>query len=438
MAYDVFISYSRKDSAIADKICKAFDNAGITYFIDRQGVGGGFEFPEVLANAILDCKIVLFLASKNSYESKFTNSELTFAFNEKPKNSVLPYIIDASTMPLALRFVFSSINRRTIKSHPIDTVLINDILLLLGDDGGDKECERQKFEEEKRKFEEERKRKVTHRQSEEEMQKYKERDEKLCKTNEGRKKYLLNLWSSYKKYLLIIFLLLFSLLLGIYMDLNNSVDEPIIDEAINDKEACLISGRNNGHGYVDLGLSVKWSTCNVGASMPEGYGNYFAWGETSPKNLYFRENYKYMKGSSYTITKYCTDSEDGMIDLKSALELSDDVARVIWGGSWRIPTDEELNELRNTLNCTWTWTSKNGVKGYKVTSKINGNSIFLPAAGYRAQGTIASVGSSGHYWSSSLNTVNSYEAINMRFYEGVVEWGINSRYYGFPVRAVCE
>ena len=132
MAYDVFISYSRKDSAIADKICKVFDNVGITYFIDRQGVGGGFEFPEVLANAILESKIVLFLASKNSYESKFTNSELTFAFNEKPKNSILPYIIDGSTMPPELRFIFSSINRRTIESHPIETTLLNDILLLLG------------------------------------------------------------------------------------------------------------------------------------------------------------------------------------------------------------------------------------------------------------------------------------------------------------------
>ena len=90
MKYDVFISYSRKDTPIADQICAAFDRAGISYFIDRQGIGGGFEFPVVLAEAILESQVILFLASVNSYESKFTNAELTFAFNEKPKNSILP------------------------------------------------------------------------------------------------------------------------------------------------------------------------------------------------------------------------------------------------------------------------------------------------------------------------------------------------------------
>ena len=132
MKYDVFISYSRKDTAVADKIVEAFRRAKITYFIDKQGIGGGFEFPVVLAEAILESRIVLFLASENSYESKFTNAELTFAFNEKPRNSILPYIIDGSTMPPALRFVFASINWRAIDSHPVDTVLVNDILTLLG------------------------------------------------------------------------------------------------------------------------------------------------------------------------------------------------------------------------------------------------------------------------------------------------------------------
>ena len=132
MKYDVFISYSRKDTAVADRICAAFDRAGISYFVDRQDISGGFEFPVVIAEAILDSSIILFLASRNSYGSKFTNAELTFAFNEKPKNSILPYIIDGSTMPPALRFVFSSINWRTIESHPIDTVLVDDVLNLIG------------------------------------------------------------------------------------------------------------------------------------------------------------------------------------------------------------------------------------------------------------------------------------------------------------------
>lgn len=132
MQYDVFISYSRKDTEEANRICKAFDEVGITYFIDRQGISGGFEFPTVLAEAIINCKIFLYLASKNSYESRFTQSEITFAFNEKPKGSILPYIIDGSTMPPALRFVFSNINWRRLEEHPINTILVDDLLHLLG------------------------------------------------------------------------------------------------------------------------------------------------------------------------------------------------------------------------------------------------------------------------------------------------------------------
>lgn len=132
MKYDIFISYSRKDTAVADRICAALDKAGITYFIDRQGIAGGFEFPEVLAQGIMNSKLVLFLASRNSYESKCTINEITFAFNEKPKNSLLPYIIDGSTMPMKFRFSFAGINCRTLESHPIDTVLIKDLFTLLG------------------------------------------------------------------------------------------------------------------------------------------------------------------------------------------------------------------------------------------------------------------------------------------------------------------
>lgn len=132
MEHDIFISYSRMDSKIADQICKAFDDAGITYFIDRSGIGGGQEFPRVLAEAIVNCKIFLFLASKNSYESKYTDSEITFAFNKKSKGNILPYIIDGSELPLHLQFVFSSINWRNIKEHPIEPILIDDLLEALG------------------------------------------------------------------------------------------------------------------------------------------------------------------------------------------------------------------------------------------------------------------------------------------------------------------
>jgi len=131
MKYDVFISYSRRDTDIANKICEAFDKANITYFIDRQEIVGAYEFPEILANAILDSRLFLYLASQNSYKSKFTNSEVTFAFNEKDKNSILPYIIDGSELPVSQKFILSAINWRNIKEHPINSVLVSDILALL-------------------------------------------------------------------------------------------------------------------------------------------------------------------------------------------------------------------------------------------------------------------------------------------------------------------
>ena len=129
--YDVFISYSRKDIEIADRICQALRNHGITFFIDRQGIGGGMEFPLVLAQAIRNSKLFLFLASKNSYSSKFTINEITYAFNKKERNQILPYIIDGSTLPEELEFVFAGINWRTLQQHPIDIVLVSDLLRLL-------------------------------------------------------------------------------------------------------------------------------------------------------------------------------------------------------------------------------------------------------------------------------------------------------------------
>ena len=131
MKYDVFISYSRKDTAIADKICLALEHQRMTYFIDRKGIGGGMEFPKVLAEAIMNSSIMLFLGSKNSYESKFTNNEVTFAFNKMAKGTIIPYIIDNSTLPPALEFTFSSINIRTIQEHPIETTLMQDLCHIL-------------------------------------------------------------------------------------------------------------------------------------------------------------------------------------------------------------------------------------------------------------------------------------------------------------------
>ena len=132
MKYDVFISYSRKDTEVANKICQAFDEAGISYFIDRRGIVGGMEFPDVLAEAIRESKVFLFLASNNSYASKFTQSEIVYAFNKKQNEDMIPYIIDGSTFPDGLELTFSSINWRKMEEHPIETVLVDDVLHKIG------------------------------------------------------------------------------------------------------------------------------------------------------------------------------------------------------------------------------------------------------------------------------------------------------------------
>ena len=196
-----------------------------------------------------------------------------------------------------------------------------------------------------------------------------------------------------------------------------------------------LSGSIAGHGYVDLGLSVKWATCNVGANKPEDYGDYFAWGETKPKTTYNWSTYKWCRGSYDTQTKYNNKSGYGTVDKKRTLELADDAARANWGGSWRMPTKAEQDELRE--KCTWIWTTQNGVAGYKVTSKSNGNSIFLPAAGYRYGSSLYSAGSYGYYWSSSLDTDRPDYAYELYIYSDDVSKNYYRRYSGCSVRPVC-
>ena len=187
------------------------------------------------------------------------------------------------------------------------------------------------------------------------------------------------------------------------------------------------------HEAVDLGLSVKWATMNVGANAPEEYGDYFAWGETEPKDNYNWTTYTLCKGSSTTMTKYCTKSYSGTVDNKTVLDLEDDAAYKNWGGSWRMPTYDELNELMT--KCTRTWTTQNSVNGYKVTGP-NGNSIFLPFAGYRYDSLLDDAGSDGYYWSSSLDPRYDVFAYSLQFYSGGTVWRDDGRSGGRSVRAV--
>ena len=190
---------------------------------------------------------------------------------------------------------------------------------------------------------------------------------------------------------------------------------------------------------VDLGLSVEWATFNVGAKSETDYGDYFAWGETAPKEDYNWDTYKWAKydeeAYDYVMTKY-----NGTDDI-TILQPEDDAATANWGYDWRTPTSKESKELNDY--CAWTLTTKkdgkgNNVTGYTVTSKENGNSIFLPAAGIRWGIDLPDTGESGYYWSSSLNSSIPFKANNFFFNSALRLWTSAMRYAGIPVRPVLK
>ena len=192
------------------------------------------------------------------------------------------------------------------------------------------------------------------------------------------------------------------------------------------------------HAYVDLGLpsGLLWATCNVGADNPEDYGDYFAWGETQPKNTYNWSTYQYCNGNYNTLTKYCNNSSygyNGFTDNLTTLLPEDDAATANWGADWRMPTEEEWEELYNNTTCVWT--TQNGVNGRLFTA-TNGSSLFLPAAGYRNGSSLNLAGNSGHYWSSSLDTGGPYSALHFDIHSDYYDMFEGYRSNGNTVRAV--
>ena len=180
------------------------------------------------------------------------------------------------------------------------------------------------------------------------------------------------------------------------------------------------SGSIAGHNYVDLGLSVKWATCNVGAESHYDYGDYFAWGEIATKAEYTKDN-------SNTYDK-------NLVDISGNPQY--DAACANWGSSWRLPTQKEMQELVD--KCTWTWTIQDGHNGYKVTSKTNGNSIFLPAAGWRYRSSSYSVGEYGRYWGAIPDKSNMQFACSLFSRVGDYGAGWYGRYYGHSIRPVSS
>ena len=190
----------------------------------------------------------------------------------------------------------------------------------------------------------------------------------------------------------------------------------------------------SGPQAVDLGLSVKWATCNVGAYRHWEKGNYYAWGEVEPKETYKWNSYKYYAEGISRLTKYCNDSiygYEGFTDSLTVLEPDDDVARVKWGGDWRIPSQDDITELIDS--CTWTYTTEHGVTGYRVQSKKNDNSIFLPDSGdsWGSQG--------GAYWTNSIQLDCAAAAPFLYFNKqrNTICITTYTREYGLTIRPVC-
>lgn len=217
---------------------------------------------------------------------------------------------------------------------------------------------------------------------------------------------------------------------GYHYDVNNDGEVNINDVvALVNK---ILGKTNPGEVVVgeavDLGLpsGTKWANCNVGATKPEEYGGHYAWGETEEKEVYSQDTYMYYKNDEY-------------VNIGSDISGTEyDVAHVKWGGNWVMPTLDDIKEFLD--NCTSEWTTLNGVNGMKFTSKINGNSIFLPAAGYRWNEEFDYVGTDGFYWSSTRTPDGSYSAYNLYFFSGLALWYNNGTYrgYGQSVRPVAR
>jgi len=199
----------------------------------------------------------------------------------------------------------------------------------------------------------------------------------------------------------------------------------------------LIEGIANAQTYVDLGLpsGTLWADRNVGASSPEDYGDYFAWGETTTKSNYILSTLKYGEDSDgEKFSKYNTQSKYGSVDNKTNLERTDDAATANWGSDWCMPKLQQFKELKD--NCTWTWTTLNGKNGYEVKG-INGNSLFLPAAGHRYGIELYDADSDGYYGSSLLDTEDPNGELGLYISSGVINPGNwFGRNFGVSVRPV--
>ena len=197
-------------------------------------------------------------------------------------------------------------------------------------------------------------------------------------------------------------------------------------------------GLTDGHSWVDLGLpsGTRWATMNLGALSQQEYGSYYAWGETQPKDNYNWDTYQHCGGSATELTKYCTTPNMGTRDDKTVLESADDAATAAWGSNWCMPTEDQFAELFDDAYTTSVWTEQNGLYGRLITSRVNGNSVFLPAAGYMNGTTLSSAGTGGYYATKNLSADDCDYNLSLNLGSSTATESDIYRCYGQSIRPV--
>lgn len=471
--YDVFISYSRKDfdevNAFVEMLKQRIPTLDIWF--DLDGIESGDEFCDKIISAIKRSKYVLFALSKNSDQSEWTRKELGFAKGKGIK--IVPVLLIGAHLQEMdwFLFEFSGVDCIDIVDQKqIDKLIKNlakwtnkELILLPLEKQHEKTIQ------------------PAERRIQESVTRATDPEDRIRQTKSKRWLWILAVtlligglgilgWNRYERQQKVVaeqhyqdsirlvqqqdrikeLLGQDSIRVAHEKQRQDSISKAQIAEKkriermrqdsiakdaqkkkLKEAEKAQSIREHNGHEYVDLGLSVMWATCNVGAESPEEYGDFFAWGEVEPKTEYTWGNYKY--GSSPTsILKYK--------DSKVVLDLLDDAASMSWGGQWRMPTREEVIEL--VQNTTWIWITLNGVKGCRITSKINGHYIFLPATGYYRGKDHIGNGTNVCMWTSSLWSVKgvhwgtgiAYNSTDSTS-NGPRFWGF-LRYHGDPIRPV--
>lgn len=420
---DVFISYSSVNKDAANAICHVLEENGVRCWIAPRDILQGFDYGDVIEKAIRSCKLFVLVYSKTAAVSPWVKGEVNIAFTEG--KTILPYRIDETLLEGGLRVMLNQYH--WIDSYPDYKRCFKDLLTSVEANLG--QTEKQIISPKPQPVQDN---EPTQRETEvdtvcEDRQMINDIKSKLGKvqTDEIIKQPDTDPKPNYTKYILGALVVALGVIVGILIVGNNAV-EPEKEEIFVPEEEAVVEvddiadhGTIAGHDYVDLSLSVKWATCNVGANAPHEYGNYYAWGEISTKSSYDEDNSR--------------TSEANISDISG--NSSYDAARANWGGSWRMPTKAEMEELLN--KCTWTWTSQSGVNGYKVTGP-NGNSIFLPAAGLYIGSSRYYVGKDGTYWSSTPGGSYARGTYTLDFDSGRHREGWCGRLYGFTVRPVSE